>query len=271
MAAAPSEPKAPPPIPTAKPTPPPLPSVPEDSPRVRESAPPPPAKVAAVLEKPAPQQETPPPPPVPRTAPPPAETVQEARVPVVPPPAPPPPGPRFCPAAGTRIATTTGETLTFGASDAAICTLGGPGMERRFVAFAAGPEARQIQWHSRPPAASLQPGMRFAFVSQGMGEYGPSSWYHEFSVKERKRVRVPAGEFDVLVIREDRTGWGGSEYEAVLTHYFAPELGFDVKQEMVREYRNLAGGRPSPMNRGAPQYGPLGGKSWEATQVLPPS
>jgi uncharacterized caspase-like protein len=231
----------PPPVPIAKPRPPPE---PRPAPGPLAAASPPVASVAS----------SPPPPPQ-----------QEARIP----PAPRPAELRTCPAAGTRIAISAGDVLSFGAGRNFVCDIGLGIPDRQLFAFVAGPDPRHIRWQGKPPDFPLQPGRRFAFISEGLGDGGSSAWYHDFVVKGPARVHTRAGDFDVVVIEETRSGWNGNEYEARLRHYWCPALGFVVKQEVLDETTNRASFR-NIHNRGGPSYGPLGRQSWEAVSITSP-
>jgi hypothetical protein len=229
----------PPPLPTRKPNPPP--ELVAAAPRpVTPAAPPPPP-----VQPPAPQQ--------------------EARVPAAPRPA----ELRACPQPGTRIVTSVGDVLSFGGARDLVCDIGQGIPDRQFLSFVAGPDPRRIRWQGAPPKLPLAAGSRFAFISEGLGDSGYSAWYHEFLVKGPARVHTGAGDFDVVVLEETRTGWNGNEYEARLRHFWSSSLGFVVKQEVLEETTNRANFR-NVHNRGGPAYGPLGRRSWEAVSVTIP-
>lgn len=229
---------SPPPAARAPEVPPPLPA--------RKPAPPPePLRTAARQEAPAP--------------------VQEARVP----PAPRAAELRDCPAPGTRVVLSVGDVLSFGSGANFVCELGHGIPDKSVLAFAAGPDPRHVQWQSTPPRPPLAPGARFAFISEGMGDFGPSAWYHEFRVKGPAEISTKAGRFEVVVLEESRTGWYNNEYEARLRHYWSPELGFVVKQEVLSEFTNR-GNMGNRYNRGGPSFGAWGRESWEAVSVTRP-
>jgi hypothetical protein len=222
---------------------------------------PPPALAAA-----APRMAEPPPPaPPPAASPPTTPPQQEARIPPVPRPA----ALKACPTAGTRITISAGDVLTFGAGKDFVCDLGQGIPDRQLLGFVAGPDPRHIRWQGKPPQLPLAPGTRFAFISEGLGDFGYSAWYHDFLVKGPAHIHTKAGDFDVVVLEESRTGWNGNEYEARLRHFWCPALGFVVKQELLDETVNRANFR-NIHNRGGPVYGPLGRQSWEAVSVVPP-
>ncbi|MBX6367823.1 MAG: caspase family protein [Rhodospirillales bacterium] len=176
---------------------------------------------------------------------------------------------RDCPAPGTRIVLSSGDVLSFGSGANFVCELGHGIPGKSVLAFAAGPDPRHVQWQGLPPRPPLAPGARFAFISEGMGDFGPSAWYHEFRVKGPTQVSTKAGRFDVVVLEESRTGWNNNEYEARLRHYWSPELGFVVKQEVLSEFTNR-GNTGNRYNRGGPSFGAWGRESWESVSVTRP-
>jgi hypothetical protein len=159
--------------------------------------------------------------------------------------------------------------LSFGDGRNFVCDIGLGIPDRQLLAFVAGPDPRNVRWQGKPPEFPFRPGAKFAFISEGLGDHGYSAWYHEFVVKGPARVHTRAGDFDVVLIEESRTGWNGNEYEARLRHYWCPSLGFVVKQEVLDEASNRANFR-NFQNRGGPSYGPLGRTSWEAVSVASP-
>jgi uncharacterized caspase-like protein len=242
---------APPPLPASKPEPPARAAAPQPAPPpAPEARPAPPERVAAVVP--------PPEPPLPARQ-------QEARVP----PAPAPAELRACPPAGSRLGLSVGAVLNFGTGKDFVCDIGLGIPDRQMLSFVAGPDPRQLRWQGPTPKLPLAAGHRFAFISEGMGDGGPSAWYHDFRVTGPARTRTRAGEFDVLVIEERRTGWNGNEYDARLRHHWSIALGFVVKQELLEETSNRANFR-NVHNRGGPAYGPLGRQSWEAVSLTQP-
>jgi hypothetical protein len=142
---------------------------------------------------------------------------------------------RLCPPAGTVIENSVGSRIRFTESTDPYCNYVDTKGEPR------------LRWRSLWPASSrlvkeggaelsklwpLEVGKKVTVTySEGAG-----AWHFTYTILRRELVSVPAGQFDTFVIEQEERGIAnGPGYRGFLRHWYAPELGYYVKQEFVIE------------------------------------
>lgn len=151
-----------------------------------------------------------------------------------------------CPDAGTHITLNDGTALSFTRSEGLTCFYRTPGNseERGWYAsvFSAGFSYAKDY---RTEIAKLWParvGNRVTFQPMDGGMQG---WQVDLVIREKTKVTVPAGTFDVLVIDYITEGIRSNFHKSTRRFWYAPEVGFHIKYEPILE-RGSWGFTPEP-------------------------
>lgn len=114
--------------------------------------------------------------------------------------------PPRCPAPGTVLTTSTGNTLAFKGVDGAVCRPEVNGVAKTTIFGFWSPEHRSA---ADATAAlrqlDLQVGKEVAFQTNGSTEAPGMTWSNTFTVLRTEAVTVPAGRFDAVLVRWNQT------------------------------------------------------------------
>ena len=151
-----------------------------------------------------------------------------------------------CPQPGTVITFSDKSVVTFTRSDGLSCFYKvADGPERGWFASAYS-ATNLFAVANRETISRLWPakiGDRVSFHTLN----GTTGWNNEIIIREKTKLTIAAGTFDVLVIDVIEEGNRGNIHKSVRRFYYAPDLGFHVKFEPILERGQWGSGTPTPL------------------------
>lgn len=155
-----------------------------------------------------------------------------------------------CPTPGTKLTTSNGNMLTFTDRAGMTCNyLNSSGEPSGFTAGVIAPRSPNATDFAAK-FASLWPAAKGKEISFQTGNLLSLEYFYR--IRGHERIKVPAGEFDVVVIDHEQRGIrDNNRFLAKFTFYWAPEVGYLVKYDVEQV-------------RGAYRVAP---KPWEAVSI----
>lgn len=159
--------------------------------------------------------------------------------------------PFSCPAPGTKLTTSNGNTLTFRERAGLVCNFETAAGKSAYLAGVLTTNSTTAVTNSRHydelwPAVK---GKKIVFQSGTT-----AAWERSYTVTAIEKIKVPAGEFEVVKIVGTQDGVRDNHHSSRSTFWWAPSVGYLVKYE----YELLRGNNSNPP------------RNWEATAIVRP-